>query len=452
MSRKRDNEALGRAALKIFAAGLRAVDPHDAVRRALTRDGEELLLTPTSGAQPRRFRLSDFERLVVVGAGKASARMAEAVEALLGDRVSAGLVTVKDGHGAATRTVEIVEAAHPIPDARGEEGARRIVELLAPLDERALVICLISGGGSALLPLPAPGISLAEKQAITSALIAAGADIGEINAVRKHISAIKGGQLARAATPATVINLMLSDVVGDRLDVIGSGPMVPDGSSFGDARAVLQRYDLWRAAAPSIQRRIARGAAGGLPETPTGDDPLFDRCEDAVIAGNAIALDACAAAARAAGWQTLVLASTVEGETRDVARMHGAIAREVRGRGRPVAPPACVISGGETTVTLRGDGRGGRNQEFALAAALEIDGHDGVAVFSGGTDGTAGPTDAAGAIAFSDTVTRAAAAGLDARAHLFANDAYPFFERLGDLVKTGPTQTNVMDVHLILVA
>jgi hydroxypyruvate reductase len=444
------NDQLKQAALKIFEAGLQAVDPYRAVRRVMALQGASLVLTPPGG-EPQTFDLDRFDRIVVVGGGKASARMVQALEDLLGERISGGLVNVKTDHLAPVDRVELVEAGHPIPDDAGLAGARRIAALLQGLDERALVIGVISGGGSALLPLPAEGITLADKQAITGQLLAAGAEIGEINAVRKHISALKGGQLARCAAPATLINLLLSDVVGDRLDVIASGPTVADSSTFAEAREILERYELWAGCPAGIRRRIERGTRGEVAETPKPGDPALSRCSNVVIGGNRLALRACERAAREAGFNTVVLSSTIEGETREIARMHGAIGREIREAGAPLAPPACVISGGETTVTLRGGGKGGRNQEFALAAALEIAGLRGLAVFSGGTDGTDGPTDAAGAIAFGDTVARGTAAGLGAAAHLRANDAYPFFDRLGDLVRSGPTGTNVMDLHLVLV-
>jgi hydroxypyruvate reductase len=296
-----------------------------------------------------------------------------------------------------------------------------------------------------LLPLPAEGITLQEKQAVTRELLACGANIHEINALRKHISRIKGGQLARLAAPAAVESLLLSDVIGDNLDVIGSGPTAPDASTFADVQAIVAKYRLNLPA--SIREHLDRGLRGEIPETPKPGDPLFTRVRNTVIGSNRLALDAAARAARALGYRTLILSSEIQGETRDVARMHAAIAREIVHTGRPVHAPACIVTGGETTVTLRGQGLGGRNQEFALAAAIDIAGLDRVVVFSAGTDGTDGPTDAAGAIADGRTLSRKP----DAQAYLDANDSYHYFEPLGDLVKTGPTNTNVMDVRLILV-
>jgi hydroxypyruvate reductase len=314
-----------------------------------------------------------------------------------------------------------------------------------------LILCLISGGASALLPLPAPPIALEEKQAVTQMLLASGASIQEINAVRKHLSAIKGGQLARMARPAKVISLLLSDVVGDQLDVIGSGPTAPDASTFADAQSVLDKYGLSARLPAAVRERIAAGVRGDLPETPKENDPAFRRTRNFIVGSNRLAVDAAEARARQLGFEPLVLSTTMEGETREVARVHAAIAREVVASGRPVKRPACLISGGETTVTLRGGGLGGRNQEFVLAAAIELAGCPGVVVLSAGTDGTDGPTDAAGAIADGTTVAAAAAKGLDARRYLADNDSFHFFEAAGGLLITGPTRTNVMDVRLVLV-
>jgi hydroxypyruvate reductase len=339
------------------------------------------------------------------------------------------------------------QCGHPVPDERGVAGAERIAQNAEAAGPGDLVICLVSGGASALLPLPAAGITLEEKQATTRLLLASGATIHQINSVRKHISRIKGGQLARLSSPAHVESLLLSDVIGDDLDVIGSGPTAPDASTFAAAGAVLDRYQIRRRVPSAVRRRIEQGAAGEIPETPKPADPLFARVRNTVVGGNRLALDAAARAARQLGYRTLILSSTIQGETRDIARMHAAIAREIAAAGRPIRPPACIITGGETTVTIRGDGLGGRNQEFVLAAALEIAGIPGVVVFSAGTDGTDGPTDAAGAIADGQTLAR----NPDAQLFLDRNDSYHYFQPLGDLVVTGPTNTNVMDVRLILI-
>lgn len=424
---------LRQSALAIFRAGLAAADPEEAVRRHL-----------------RVPRLPSGGRIWVLGAGKASAAMAHAVERVLGAKIAGGLVNVKDGHLARLRRVELNECGHPIPDERGVRGAQRIAEIARQAGERDLAVCLISGGASALLPAPAPPITLAEKQAATGLLLACGANIHEINAVRKHISLIKGGQLARLLYPARTLALLLSDVIGDDLDVIGSGPAAPDPSTFAGARAVLEKYAVWDRVPASVRNRIEQGLAGGIPETPKAGDPALSRTRNIVVGSNRQAVDAAARRARELGFRPVVLSTTIQGETRDVARMHAAILRECLDSGRPARPPVCLISGGETTVTLRGDGLGGRNQEFALAAAIDLADCPGVLALSAGTDGTDGPTDAAGALADGDTLSRAQRLGLDARRFLDRNDSYRFFDALGDLVKTGPTNTNVMDLRLLL--
>ncbi len=437
-------------ALQIFRAALNAADPQRAVLRNLKFDGRTLT------AARRRYSLSKFNRIQVIGAGKAGAAMAAAVERLLGRRISGGLVNVPDGALTHPRRIELNESGHPVPDRRGLDGTRRIAEIVRNAGERDLLLCLISGGASALMPDPAPPITLAGLQHTTRQLLASGAAIRELNTVRKHISQIKGGQLARLASPATVIALILSDVIGDDLDVIGSGPTVPDASTFEDAARVFERYAIHAPAA--VVRRIASGVGGAIAETPKPGDPAFDRVQNIIVGGNRQAIHAAALEARALGYRPLVLSTFIEGETRDVASMHAAIAKEILSSGRPVRPPVCILSGGETTVTVRGKGQGGRNQEFVLAAAIALYGStdDGGAfgqatIFSAGTDGIDGPTDAAGAIADERTLDRARALGLDARRFLANNDSYHFFEKLEALVKTGPTGTNVMDVRIILV-
>jgi hydroxypyruvate reductase len=421
---------LRRQAHSIFRAALAAADPVDAVVRHL-----------------RGRDLSRFRHIYAIGAGKAGASMAQAAERVLGRRIAAGLVNVKYGSTAKLRRIELNPCGHPLPDEAGVAGATRIAAIAAQAGEGDLVLCLISGGASALLPLPADPITLAEKQATTALLLACGANIHEINAVRKHVSRIKGGQLARLAAPATVESLLLSDVIGDDLDVIGSGPTAPDASTFAGALAILDRFGLRARVPAAVRERLEQGARGEVSETPKPGDAVFRAVRNVLVGNSRLALDAAARRARALGFRTLVLASEIQGETRDIARMHAAIAREIARTGQPVKPPACLITGGETTVTLRGAGLGGRNQEFVLAAALEIAGLRQVVVFSAGTDGTDGPTDAAGAIADGDTLSR----NPDARAYLDRNDSYHYFQPLGDLVITGPTDTNVMDVRILLV-
>jgi glycerate 2-kinase len=421
-------------ARQIFDAALRGGDVGPLVDQALAA------VPPASAA-----------RVVVVGAGKASGAMAAAVERQLGDRVADSLVVVKDGYRAPTRRIRVVEAGHPVPDERGAAAARSIRALAECAGADDLLLFLVSGGGSALTPAPVPPITLVEKQALTRALLAVGATIHELNAVRKHCSLLKGGQLARAAFPAQVHSLILSDVIGDPLDVIASGPTAPDASSFADALAILDRFDLRARVAPAIRARLERGARGEVEETPKAGDPVFNRVTNVVIGNNQIVVDGAAARARALGVTPYVLTRSLAGEAREVARDLVALARDVRAGRGPVKPPACVIAGGETTVTVTGPGRGGRCQELALAAALELAGSDGILILAAGTDGTDGPTDAAGAVADGATAERARAQGLDPRRALADNDSHTLFDRLGDLVVTGPTNTNLLDVYLALI-
>jgi hydroxypyruvate reductase len=436
---------LRQSARQIFDAAVRAVDPGEAIRRHVVREGTCL----TIGRE--RVDLASVRQIVAVGLGKAGAPMAAAVEEILGDRIARGVVVTKYGHVQPTKTIRIHEAGHPVPDDAGIAGAQAVLDHVAGLGPDDVVLVLISGGGSALTPAPVTGITLAEKQALTKALLACGADIREMNTLRKHISRIKGGQLARAAAPARVFTLILSDIVGDPLDAIASGPTVPDPRTYTDALAILDKYRIRQDIPASIRAHLEAGATGKVPETPKPDDPLFARVKSVMVASNIQALEAAKAEAQRLGFQAMILSSFVEGETREIARMHAALALEVRASGHPCRPPVCLITGGETTVTLKGKGKGGRNQEFALAAALDVAGLPGVVILSAGTDGTDGPTDAAGALADGDTVARAMAAGLSPRTALDGNDAYPFFQRLGDLLITGPTRTNVMDVRLVLV-
>jgi glycerate 2-kinase len=437
-------------AKEIFSRALSAVDPALRLREALRADGNTLVVR-TSEAAVETYHLERFRDIYVIGTGKASASMAQTVEQLLPDKIATGIVTTKYGHGLPLKTIEVIEAGHPVPDANGLHGAERICRLLDDTGPEDLVLFLLSGGGSALLPFPAQGITLEEKQELTQNLLACGADIREINTVRKHISRVKGGWLARRTFPSTMISFILSDVIGDALDVIASGPTVADPTTYAEAAEILRKYDLARKAAPSIKDHLEAGAAGRIEETPKPGDRAFERVRNTLIGTNSLALEAAAALAAAKGFNTLILSSSIAGETREAARFHGAIAREIASYRRPVPKPACILSGGETTVTLRGHGSGGRNQEFALAAALEIAGLKDVVLLSGGTDGTDGPTDAAGAVSDSTTLARASELGLDPKKYLDENNAYPFFERLGDLLITGPTRTNVMDVRIMLI-
>jgi hydroxypyruvate reductase len=414
----------------LFDAALAAADPYRAIAPAM----------------PAAVR----GRTVVVGAGKASAAMARAFETLWPGPLE-GLVVTRHGHAVPCERIEIVEASHPVPDAAGQQAAHRILDLAGSLGADDQLVFLVSGGGSALLALPAPGLTLEDKQAVTRSLLRSGATIGEINTVRKHLSAIKGGRLAAAAAPARVVTLAISDVPGDDAAIIASGPTVPDPSRFADARAVLAKY---RIAEPAS---VIGHLAAERHETPKPGDPIFANARYTMIASPQQALAAAADAAQAAGVTPIVLSDRIEGEARDIGLMHAAIALQLRdGRLRvgaaPVPLPAVLLSGGETTVTVRGHGRGGRNSEFLLSLAAALDGAPGIAAIACDTDGIDGTEDNAGAILLPDSIARAAAKGVAIKAKLAENDAWGFFDALGDLVVTGPTLTNVNDFRAILVS
>ena len=448
--KKKHTRKIRSDAVEIFKASIHAVNPYNAVKRFVHVEGNRL----TVGAENLpavEIDLDDYERIFIVGGGKATAPMAKAMEELLGKRITRGMINVKYGFGAELTFTRITEANHPLPDANGVEGTEKMLSLLNSTGEKDLVFSLISGGGSALLVHPAGDITMEEIQELTQMLLECGAAIDEINSLRKHISSIKGGRMARAAYPATTVNLMLSDVVGDNMDVIASGPFVPDRSTFKDAWKVIEKYHL-KNIPHAIRTYLLSGVEGRVQETPKIGEDIFQRVHNFIIGSNILALRAAEEKARTLGYNPLILSSMIEGETREAARVHVAIAKEVVKTAMPIPPPACIISGGETTVTIRGDGLGGRNQEFCLAAALELDGLPAPAVvLSGGTDGDDGPTKAAGAIVDPDTVERGRTAGLEASEFLRKNDSYHFFEKTEDLLVTGPTGTNVMDVRLVLI-
>jgi hydroxypyruvate reductase len=443
-------KAIRSDAREIFCNCIMAVDPCKAVKRFI-RLAEDRLLLGMEGSPEAELDLTGFDRISLVGAGKAAAPMARGIEELFGKKIRKGLINVKYGFTEKLAFTEIIESGHPVPDKNGVKGTKKILDFLRRANEKDLIFSLISGGGSALLPQPAGKITLSEKQKITRDLLACGASIDEINTIRKHISSSKGGQMARAAFPATIVNLILSDVVGDKTDVIASGPFVPDDSTFEDAFRIFKKYDLKEIPA-AIQDHIKLGLDGQIPETPKRNDEIFDRILTYIVGSNILALKAASAMAKKLGYRTLILSSMVEGETKEIARVHTAIAKEILKTGHPIPPPACIISGGETTVTIRGDGLGGRNQEFCLASALDIvELPPRVVLLSGGTDGNDGPTDAAGAMVDPLTVTRGQDAGISAERFLDRNDAYHFLNKTKDLLMTGPTNTNVMDVRLVLV-
>lgn len=416
----------------IFRAALEAVDPYRCVRSFL--EGMDLR-----------------SRTFVVGMGKASVQMAKAAEDILGDRIEEGLVVTKYGHGGKLRRIEVLEAGHPVPDQAGTRAAEEILKVALRAGEGDILLCLISGGGSALTPLPSEGITLEEKRRTTELLLRCGARIEELNAVRKHLSRIKGGRLAEAANPARVVSLVLSDVVGDPLEVIASGPTVPDPTTFEDCISIARKYGIWEELPSSVRLRFEMGAKGDLPETPKPGDPAFSSCENTIVGNNRTALEAARREAEGRGYKALLLTSFLQGEAREVGRALASVVKEVRKSGEPVEPPACLLSGGETTVTVRGKGKGGRNQELALAMVGELAGLEGVLVLSAGTDGTDGPTDAAGAFVDGETSKRARKLGLEPDDYLRENDSYNFFRALGDLFVTGPTGTNVMDLQIALI-
>jgi len=430
---------------QIAQAALNAVAPEECLHRTVHMEKECLFV------EGRTFDLSQIGRVIVVGMGKASARMAAALEGLLGERISTGLIVTADGYKVPTKKVEVVEASHPVPDARGRAAAERIVALVEEANEEDLVIVLISGGGSALLPLPASGIALSDLAATNELLLRSGAKIQEINTVRKHLSQVKGGQLAQRAFPAQVLALVLSDVPGDHLEAIASGPTALDPTTFNDARQILHRYGLWEEVPPSVRARIEAGACGDISETPKPGDRSFLKVQNAVVGSGSVAAAAAQAEGKRLGYRTLLLTTTLEGEAREVGKILAALAREEVNFGRPIKPPALIIAAGETTVTVKGSGKGGRNQELSLSAALGIEGLSQVAIASLGTDGRDGPTDAAGGMVDGGTVARLRGQGIDPERCLAENDSYQALSKAEDLIITGPTGTNVADLCFVVV-
>ena len=414
--------------------------------RALLRDLFDTAVASVSASHclPPHLPAPPKGRTVVIGAGKAAAAMAQAVEANWQGELS-GLVVTRYGHGAECKRIEVVEAAHPVPDEAGARAAQRMVDLVQGLSADDLVLCLISGGGSALLAAPAPGLTLADKQSVNKALLRSGASIGEMNCVRKHLSALKGGRLALHCAPARVETLLISDIPGDDPTLIASGPTLPDATTCADALAVLAKYGI------EVPANVRAHLESGAGETPKPFDARFNGHRSVTLATAQQALEAAAARARELGVEAHILSDCIEGEAREVAEVHAAIARQVAQRGQPFSRPCVILSGGETTVTVRGKGRGGRNAEFLLALAVALDGLPGVHAIAGDTDGIDGSEDNAGAMLSPDTLTRAGARGLNARAHLENNDGYGFFAGLDDLIVTGPTRTNVNDFRAILI-
>lgn len=433
--------------LHIVNSAIEAVSPAPAMHAALSLDGDILTV------EGSKYDLSNFERILVIGAGKAAAPMARALEDILGDHLQGGMVVTKYGHGLELKKTVVMESAHPVPDLVGERSARELLCVAKGARETDLVFCLLSGGASAIAPAPQPPVTLTDKQAVTRRLLECGATINEVNAVRKHLSRFKGGHLAKAIEPATVITLIISDVVGDYLDVIGSGPTAPDESTFEDCLKILEKYDLYHKVPREVTKLFEEGASGMVPETLKHDDSCFKRVQNVVIAGNAMALEGASKAAKELGYTPTIVDPVMQGEAREVAAQLMQTAKDACAA--KTGLPACLLAGGETTVTIRGKGKGGRNQEMALAAAIELsemgECKDHMAVACVGTDGSDGPTDAAGALVFPDTVASNEEQSLSARRHLADNNAYAFFTGTGTILKTGPTRTNVMDIAIVLI-
>ncbi len=436
----------------IFEEAVRRVDPyrmiHDRVKC------EENLLVIRTDYSEYKYDLNDFSKIIVIGAGKATAKMAVAVEEILQDRISEGLISVKPGHTEQLNRIAVIEAGHPVPDDNSLRAARGISGLAEKADEKTLAVGLLSGGGSALLSFPWE-ITLDDKQKTTELLLACGATIHEINCVRKHLSLIKGGRLAETLYPATSVNLVLSDVVGDRLDVIASGLTAPDMTTYEDAMAVLEKYSIRDRVPKSTLAAIVRGKEGAISETPKQGNVCFEATRNVLIGTNYTALAAAREKAESLGYSTLVLSSQITGEAKEIAKFYLGIARDCFSYDVPVEKPACILGGGETTVTIKGGGKGGRNQEMALSflaeSMLQPEKLEGITFLSGGTDGNDGPTDAAGAFACAEAAETTTAHGLDPFVFLRENDSYRFFEKIGYLFKPGPTNTNVCDIQILTV-
>lgn len=436
----------GQKVARIMAAGLKTVDPRSAISNHVKRVKESIEINGD------RFSLPLTGRIFVIGAGKAGQPMAGAVSEILNKKIENGLVIVKDGYhdlSSPIENIEIVEAGHPIPDNRGAQATKRIIEFLNHTRKDDLVICLISGGGSALMVSPVEGISLAELQDLTAELLASGATINEINTLRKHLDQVKGGQIARYAAPARLISLILSDVVGDPLDVIASGPTVPDTTTYDEAINILTKYQIENRISRKIIKHLESGKEGDIPETPKANDLIFKNVTNFVIGSNLVAGQGALKQAQKEGFHTMLLTNYLQGEAKEVAKVLAAILRQMASNNPPLARPACIILGGETTVTLQGNGQGGRNQEIALASIYDLAGINDIALITLATDGGDGSTDAAGAVVTGETFQRAQEAGLDPQIYLKNNDSYNFFKSLNDLVITGPTLTNVNDLAFL---
>jgi glycerate 2-kinase len=429
----------------IFNSALCAVNAFGAVKKYCRVDNNTFYIDQVP------VNLSQYKNIYIIGAGKASAHMGAAIEEILEEKITDGILNVKYKHTLPLKKIKLIEAGHPIPDENGCAGAQKILHIAQQATKDDLIICLISGGGSALLPLPAPPLTLADKQTTIRTLLSCGTPINEINVLRKHMSLIKGGRLAEAAWPATLVSLIISDVVGNPLDIIASGPTVGDPGTFRDCMDIITKDNICDRIPASVTKFIQNGINGNIPETQKPGTKIFDQTINMIIASNTEALSAAKKSAESRGYNTLILSSMIEGDTRQAAHLHTAIAKEIHKTGNPVPSPACILSGGETTVNLTGTGKGGRNQEFALASAVDIADENRMVILSGGTDGTDGPTNAAGAVVDSCTIQKAKVLALNPVDFLKNNDSYHFFQKAGGLLMTGPTGTNVMDLRIVLV-
>ncbi|MDD5644971.1 MAG: glycerate kinase [bacterium] len=432
-------------AAKIIKESIESVDPAAAVRRMIKLEGQDI------SAGHRKIKLNNAGNIYVIGLGKASAQMARPLEKILGPRLSGGIINTKYGHGCRLKKIKINECGHPVPDKNGLKGATEICDFVKQAGADDIVLCLISGGGSALFPLPAAGIDFSDKQKATQLLLKSGADIHEVNTLRKHISSVKGGRLAELISPARTISLILSDVIGDDMGFIASGVTAPDTTTFKDCIGIIEKYNLRKKMPFSVMKYLEKGAKTASMETPKPGNSIFKKVNNVLIGTNFLACAAAVNKAREIGYNTLLLSTVIEGETRDVAKVHSAVAKEVLMSDNPVKKPACIISGGETTVTVKGNGKGGRNMEFCLACAGHISGFGNIVIASVGTDGTDGPTDSAGAIIDSGTFKKALNKKCSPGEYLENNDSYNFFRKCGGLYITGPTGTNVMDIRIVLV-
>ena len=438
---------LREAANHILLSAIEAVKPDQLIRQKIGLKNDILKI------EDQQFKLNEYNRIYVIGAGKASAVMAREMENMLGERIFYGVISVKYGHGRACRKLRILEAGHPILDENGIQAASQILQIAKDANEDDLVLCLLSGGGSALLEKPPEGVLLADLQKLFNLLLSCGANIEEMNIVRRHLSMIKGGQLARAISPATCINLILSDVIGDPLESIASGPTAPDPATFQDAWGIIEKYKLGDLLPVSIKEYLEKGLKSEIPDTLKEGDAVFKKVHNFILGNNLGALKTAQKTAEDLGFNSIILSSRVQGEAREVAKVTAAVAQEIIHRDIPLPRPACVLIGGETTVTLKGKGKGGRNQELALSALIamrNVDGH--YLIASCGTDGTDGPTDAAGGMVDPEIWDRVRESGLLPEKFLENNDAYTFLEQTGGLIKTGPTGTNVMDIILVLIS